>query len=325
MMFSIGIDVGQKNLDIAVLRCADQKVVTTFKVENNQTGHQQLIKQLRGFCDARVIFEATSSYHYGAVFALRDAGLETIVVNPLITRKYTKSSIRKTKTDKEDSKLLARIGIVEAPDNLKIYLETKTQIQIKQLSKVIQKMKQERRIFIQKLNQEKIIDAEVIPLGSVCESLQTIIVTMGQEIQKLTKELTRLAGEDAKLIESIPGVGLETAAAIVAELGDLSRFKNKNQITAFAGLDPSIRESGSSVRGRSHITKRGSANLRCVLSHGAWGLMMHNPSFKEYYAKKKAEGKHYYSILTAIARKLLILSYALLKTRKTYTCQSQPT
>ena len=114
-------------------------------------------------------------------------------------------------------------------------------------------------------------------------------------------------------IPQIKGLSELHLKAIISELGNISRFKNHKQIIAYAGLDLSIRESGSSVRGKSKLSKRGSKTMRYFLFQSAWGVMMHNEKYKEYYQKKRQENKHYYTCLSAIARKLLCEIYHNLK------------
>lgn len=114
-------------------------------------------------------------------------------------------------------------------------------------------------------------------------------------------------------ISPIKGLSELHLKAIISELGNINRFKNHKQIVAFTGLDPSIRESGSSVRGKSKLSKRGSKTMRYFLFQSAWGVMMHNYRYKKSKPKKRLEEKHYYTCLSAIARKLLCEIYHNLK------------
>lgn len=256
--------------------------------------------------------EATSHYHYRMADSLHDAGFEVSVINPLITKKFSRSAIRKTKTDKVDAELLSTIGLQEP--NLPCFMETKEHRVKKQYAKQIASLKTERRKLTQRRNQMRGV-SEVLDDGcaSLIASLERKIRLCNQEVHLLGMELHAMTKKETGVIASIPGVGALTASCIAAELGDLSRFQDRDQVVAFAGLDPSRHESGSSVRGRSRITKRGSSTLRGFLGQAAWGVMIHNPRFKTYYLKKKQEGKHYFSILVAMAKKLLLIIYGMLK------------
>jgi transposase len=291
-----------------------QKPVLECQAGNSPAACAELAARLAPYAGSVTVIEATAGYHYAPAFALRDAGFQVKVINPIITGKFVSSGIRKTKTDKVDALLLARIGILEP--GLADYTESERQIRLKQLSKAIAGLKSHCRSLTQKANHLESLgsagNAEVV------RSLEGIAKAFGKEIARLTGKLSKLAAPEVMTISSIAGVGEGTAAVIAAELGDVSRFAGKRQAVAFSGLDPTVRESGTSVRGRSRISKRGSGVLRHVLFQGAWGLMMHNPHFKAFYEKKKAEGKHYFAILCAMARKLLILVYTMLKNNTLY-------
>lgn len=312
--FTIGIDVSKATLDVAVMAAESRKPVLEFKAGNTPAACRELAERLRPYTGSVTVIEATAGYHYAPAFALRGAGFRVKVINPIITGKFVSSGIRKTKTDKVDALLLAKIGILE-PD-LADYTEDGRQIRLKRLSKAIAGLKNQRRSLTQKANHLESLG--IAGSAEVIRSLERISKAIEREIAKLARTLAKLAAPEVKTISSIVGVSGETAAIIAAELGDVARFAGKNQAVAFSGLDPTVRESGTSVRGRSRISKRGSGVLRHVLFQGAWGLMMHNPHYRGYYEKKKAEGKHYFAILCAMARKLLILVYTMLKNNTSY-------
>jgi len=313
-LYFIGIDVSKVKLDVAVMATDSQKTVLELQAENSPAACRDLAVRLKPYAGSIVIIEATAGFHYAPAFALRDAGFQVKVINPIITGKYASSGIRKTKTDKVDALLLAKIGIME--QGLADYKENEKQIQMKQLSKAIAGLKEQRRSLMQKVKHMKHLG----DMGSaeVIRALESVLKTIERETAKLTRSLAILAAPEVKIISSVQGVSEETAAVIAAELGDVTRFAGKRQAVAFSGLDPSVKESGSSLRGKSRISKRGSNVLRRVLFQGAWGLMMHNPNYKAFYNKKMAEGKHYYAVLCAMARKLLILIYTMLKNNTLY-------
>lgn len=317
----IGCDVSKRTLDVAVVDQSFQ-TLTRCSVENTRRGYASLGKSLRPYRGSLVIVEATAGYHYGVSFALRAQGFDVSVINPLLMKKYHVSEIRKTKTDKQDAVLLGKAGWIEP--NLEPFKDTPEYVFFKQIAKTIGKLKKQHQMFLQRHNQLEEFQVHIPKSRQITRCLERIIQSIDTETEQLEDSLIQNAGPAATLIASIPGVGLGTAATIVTELGDVSRFRNRDDVTAFAGLDPSVKESGTSIRGRSHLTKRGSRNLRRVLGGAAWGVMMHNPVFKAYYQKKKKEGKHYFTILVAMARKLLIIIYAMLKTNTPYDPSRYP-
>ena len=120
------------------------------------------------------------------------------------------------------------------------------------------------------------------------------------------------------LLTSIPGVADTTAAAILAELGQMNQFSAARQVAAFAGLVPKIRQSGSSVRGRSTLSKRGSSRLRHSLYFPAIPAMRFNPLVRALAERLRERGKAKMVIVAAAMRKLLHIAYGVLKSGKPF-------
>ena len=120
-------------------------------------------------------------------------------------------------------------------------------------------------------------------------------------------------------ITSIPGIGFVLGAMILAELGDISRFSKPEKVLAFAGLDPSVYQSGKYNPASGTMVKRGSPYLRWALSMAARSTINFNPNFAYYYQKKAAEGKHYNVACSHVAKKLVRVIFALLKKNTAYS------
>ncbi len=101
-----------------------------------------------------------------------------------------------------------------------------------------------------------------------------------------------------------------TAAALVAYVGDITRFESAEKLVAYIGLDCRVYESGTSIHGKGYISKRGNRYLRHVLFNAAFIAKRHNPELKAFMQKKLREGKHYFLALCAVERKLVHLIYA---------------
>ena len=123
---------------------------------------------------------------------------------------------------------------------------------------------------------------------------------------------------NARLLESIPGIGAATAALLLAELGDMTRFSSARQVAAFAGLVPRLRESGTSVRGRSRLSKVGSSRLRKSLYYPAITALRFNPLIKSFGLRLSAQGKSKMLIVGAAMRKLLHIAYGVLKSQRPF-------
>lgn len=119
-------------------------------------------------------------------------------------------------------------------------------------------------------------------------------------------------------ITSIPGIGLATGAAILAEIGDIQRFETLDKLVAYAGIDASIYQTGQFQASEAHMSKRGSPYLRQALWLAAVAALLHDPSLKAYYQKKRDEGKHHGTAVGAVCHKLLARIFVILKEQRPY-------
>jgi transposase len=137
--------------------------------------------------------------------------------------------------------------------------------------------------------------------------LQSII-----QIELFTKQLAEV--EDSindimngldSVIKSIPGIGNVNGAMIIGEIGDINRFKKPSQLLAYAGLDPSVFQSGNFKASNTKMSKRGSKLLRYALINAAWQLTLNNKTFKDYYDLKVSQGRRHYCALGHVAHKFV--------------------
>ena len=119
-------------------------------------------------------------------------------------------------------------------------------------------------------------------------------------------------------LHTIPGIGMIAAATILAEIGDINRFKSSSALVAFAGIDPTVRQSGEFSSTHNHMSKRGSPYLRHAIFLAATTCSFHNSPLNAYYKKKRDQGKHHLTATGAVARKLTTIIYAVLRDSKPY-------
>lgn len=145
-----------------------------------------------------------------------------------------------------------------------------------------------------------------------------LIGELNSEIAEIETEIKKIMDAIDSPILSVPGIGQNIGAIIVAEIGDFSRFDNPDKVLAFAGCSPSTYQSGQLYSSHAKMEKRGSKYLRWALLNAAAYVCKWEPTFAAYLAKKRAEGKHYYVALSHAAKKLVRLLYHLELTKETY-------
>ena len=123
-------------------------------------------------------------------------------------------------------------------------------------------------------------------------------------------------------LHTIPGIGMIAAATILAEIGDINRFKSSSALVAFAGIDPTVRQSGEFSSTHNHMSKRGSPYLRHAIFLAATTCSFHNSPLNAYYKRKRDQGKHHLTATGAVARKLTSVIYAVLRDSKPYEPKS---
>lgn len=136
--------------------------------------------------------------------------------------------------------------------------------------------------------------------------------------QEVDLILEHLMQQLPQYITSIPGIGLATGAAILGEIGDVHRFESPEKLVAYAGIDATVYQSGQFEALETHMSKRGSPYLRHALWQAASMAVLHDPQLKNYYQRKKAEGKHHGTAIGAVSRKLVARIYIILKENRPY-------
>lgn len=141
---------------------------------------------------------------------------------------------------------------------------------------------------------------------------------LDKQIEALDIEIIKYYERFDCYLHTIPGIGIIGAATILAEIGDINRFKNSSALVAFAGIDPTVRQSGEFNSTHNHMSKRGSPYLRHAIFLAATTCSFHNSPLNAYYKKKRDQGKHHLTATGAVARKLTTVIYAVLRDGKPY-------
>ena len=142
------------------------------------------------------------------------------------------------------------------------------------------------------------------------------------QIDEVNEQIKPLLDGMDNPIMTIPGVGIEIGPSIIAEIGNIENFESPSKLLAYAGLDPSINQSGTMNSSFSCMSKRGSSYLRDALFLAAFLICQNDETFRLYYEKKKSEGKHHYVALTHVARKLTRVIFHLLKNNQKFVSQA---
>lgn len=252
--------------------------------------------------------ESTGAYHLLVLKIFVEKGFSFKVINPLLVKQFTRTTIRKRKTDLTDSLIIAKL--LAQGEGFQIR-RGELDLTAKTLQRGMEKLVQEKhKFFLMRKNlkfQEQ--NEPILFLDSKFREIEDKIEeTINEHVSFLKKEYSKEPA--VELLESIPGIGFRLALVIWTEIGDINRFDNYQKLTAFSGLDPKIRQSGHCLNNQGKLTKRGSPHLRRALFVAASVARMHDPELKTFYEKKRSEGKRYTVAVCAVARKLISRIYA---------------
>lgn len=144
------------------------------------------------------------------------------------------------------------------------------------------------------------------------------ILSLTEQADLIEKQIASLLKESDSQLTSIPGVGTVLAATILSEIGDISRFSSANKLLAFAGLDPSVKQSGEFKSNQNRMSKRGSPYLRRAIWLASTVAVQCDPMFRAYYEKKMSEGLHYMNVIGHVSRKMTAVIFAVLRDGRPY-------
>lgn len=283
--------------------------------KNNEAGFRKYLKELpKG---SLVVMEATGYYHYRLAQFLYKNGVIVSVVNPLSVKRFIQMKLAKVKTDKSDAKAICEYALI---NEVPIYNAlTDTQSECLQLFRLLDTYLKQRTATKNKIHGEAVLG---IPSKFVYRSLIRNKKQLNKEIAAIESKILSLVKEDQQeqltLLMSIPGIGQKTALFLIVVTDGFNKFETAAQLCSYVGITPTIRESGSSVRGRARISKVGNRKLRNLLFLCSFNACKHNKACKEVYDRIVNKGKSKKLALIAVANKLLKQSFAIAKTGRPY-------
>jgi len=296
-----------------------------FDVVDIKGIHHQYNNSLSGFksylkCIAPgtlVVMEATGYYHYLLAQFLFDQDITVSVVNPLSVKRFVQMKLSKVKTDKTDAKAIC--GYAQVNDVPLYDGKGAEQAESLQLLALMDIYLKQRTQIKNKLHGEKVLG---IPSKTVYTSLKRTLVQLDGQLTSLQERLMALVKKDQREqlgnLKSIPGLGDKTAALLIVLTEGFTKFENAGQLCNYAGITPTIRRSGSSVRGKSRISKVGNRKLRNLLFLCAFSACKHNKGCREIYERIVAKGKSKKLALIAVSNKLLKQAFAIAKSGLPY-------
>ena len=387
-MFLVGIDVAKDKHDCFICDSEGNVIKDVFTFSNDREGFNLLLSFMPTSSEnVKVGLEATGHYSLNLINFLIDNGYSPVVFNPLQINLFRKAhTLRKTKTDKIDAKLIAlmlsssdakphldlsyhvtelksltryRSRLKDQLARLKISLDRIIEIMFPELEDCVYSINQKSTMALLhqfpskelianahltrltnvlkdnsrgKYSKDKALEIRNVAINSIGTSSDASSFELVQTIDMINFYSSKIDELDAKIkdimielespILSIPGISYNLGSIILAEIVDINRFDTSAQLQAFAGLDPATHQSGKFIATDVSMVKRGSPYLRWAILNASRLIAMRDPCFKDYYQRKRKEGKHHFVALTHVAKKLIRVIFKLLKTNSQFSPQA---
>jgi len=314
MICTVGIDVSKAKLDVAVSTSPGK--FTCLEFPNTPAGHKKLLDRARKLSKGMPLhfcMEVTAAYHYMIGMYLVEAGERVSVENPRRVKHFAISHGATQKTDRADARMIADYARLYEPKAWNL-----AQPHIRELVAL------DRRITELKVMQNQETNRLEMPLlpklvtqgiAASVKGFQKQIVELEKRIKEILKENVELAAQ-VKLLITVPGIAQRSAVGLLAEVGDIEAYATAQDLAAKLGLNPVHRRSGSSLHGRTRISKAGNAHARSRLYMPTVVATRYNPIIKDFYTKLVAHHKPKKSALIAAERKLVMICYGILKSGK---------
>jgi len=323
---TVGIDVAQDELVVSLGRMSHDtgtEIFASGTFANSPKGFSELLKWTDKLAAVGIgtgyVMEATGVYHEKLAYFLSDHGREVSIVLPNKISNYFRTLEVKTVTDRTASQAICRFGLER---KLEPWQRPKRIFRdLKQLTRERDQLVMDRTSLKNQLHAER---SEAFPnQGSIKRIGMRIHMINSHELEIRT-EIAGLVRTDTELskkidaITSIPGVGKLTAVIALAETNGFEHIRNKGQLVSYAGLDVRLKESGTSVKGRPRISKKGNRHLRKAMYMPALAAMRFNELHKALFVRLVSKHGIKMKAAVAVQRKVLELIYIVYKTGKAF-------
>lgn len=322
----VGIDVAQKELVVTLGKLQEDLSIELYAYKvfsNKEKGFESLLKWVTKLTSKEVpvhyVMEATGVYHQKFAYYLDENKLNLSIVLPNKISNYMRTLDLKTITDKSCSEAITRFGLERQLDLWK---------KPKDLYKRLQQLTRERNQIVEERvmvkNQLHAEESEAEPNSSSVNRIKKRITFLNIQEQEIKRDIDshiikdELISKEIETICTIPGIGKLTAVTVLAETNGFELIRNKKQLVSYAGLDVKEKQSGTSVKGKPRISKKGNRNLRKAMHLPALSAIKHDEYFKEIFVRLVSKSGIKMKSVVAVQRKLLELIYVLHKNKSVY-------
>ena len=323
---NVGIDVSKSSITVAIAqKMLDQSVVikSTKTFVNNLSGFEAMTKWIQQFTDRSLVIhycmEATGVYYESLAYWLFESQKPVSVILAKQAKKFAESLNVKSKTDDIDARVLAQMGVDRV---LSLWSPASTQMRnLKQLSRERSALKDEQSAIKNKLHA---LNHSHMPDERSIERIKDRLALIEKQTKEVEQDMKNIVAKDPDLKEridnvcTIKGVAFITAISIIAETNGFALFHSRSQLVCYSGYNVVEKQSGTSVKGKTKISKKGNKHIRKTLHYPALSAAQHDPKMKETYQRINQKTDIKMKGAVAVQRKILVLIYTLFKNNEKF-------
>jgi len=325
----VGIDVAQKELVVSIGNMDEAAAIHIYASKtffNTEKGFMALILWVKKHTieesPLRYVMEATGVYHEALAYFLSNKAYSISIVMPNKITNFFKTLEIKTVTDKSMAEAIAMFGLEKKLAN---WIQPKKVFrELRQITRERDQLIVERTMLKNQLHAEQV---EAYPSVKTILRIKDRIKMTNKQLNETMTEIKESIKNDVELTQAvalmttIPGIGVLTSAVIMAETNGFELIRSTSQLSSYAGFDVKEKESGTSVKGKPKISKRGNRHLRKAMHMPALAAIRHSERYKAVFVRIVARNGIKMKAAVAVQRKLLEMAYTIYKTKEPYNAE----
>jgi len=300
----------------------DGKKHTEYHFDSNdEKAGKEIIKLLGNDTgESLVTMEASGVYHLRLAVLLYSKGIKISVVNPLVIKRYAQMKMVRAKTDRVDARIIAEYGYTQEPFMFMPKSDTLKRVTL-YLKGIDDLLKTKNQIT----NRLEALSRQSCKCEDLNKSFKKLVEQINHEIKQLEEKIKSLVKQEYEetynRLKEIEGVGERVSICIIGHFGNFENFESPKQVASYIGINPAPYESGTSVKRRGHISKKGSPYIRTMLFLASLSASIYNLQCKELYERLINNGKPKKVALIAVANKLIRQIFVIVKYGRQYDPQ----
>jgi len=321
----VGIDQSKLRIDVGLMQVSNPAQLMMEQFENNSKGFMQVIRWIKKqssclMSEVLICTEHTGLYSYPLCVFCQENGIALWMESALQIKQSL--GIQRGKNDRADARRIAQYAFAQRHKVCLYELPAKTLLALKQLLSYRERLVESRKSFQTPKKELKEFKADLS--GMIIKESDSLLKTIDRKIEKVNETMLQLVKADAtlnkqyELINTVPGIGTITAIYLLVYTNGFTRFRTWRQFACYCGIAPFDYSSGTSIKGKTRVSHLANKKLKSILTLCALAMIKTDNELKQYYERRKAEGKNSMSVINVVRNKLVSRVFAVIRRDTAY-------